>query len=345
MAYYLPDLPVTHPATNASDIDVRVVIGICTCNRPELLRKLLRRLEKISLDQLDPSALLILVADNMPLAATGSGSDQKRAPESAREICEKASEHLPLRLVYLEEERRGISFARNRIVDETLTLGADLLAFIDDDDLPDPDWLIRLIERQQETGAEIVMGNRIFLLPENAENRVQQRLKQPRMCNETRIWKENGLPHQLSTCNVLIHGQVLTRLAKNGPVFDPVFALMGGGDADFFCRAHRAGTTFARAEQSIIQFRVWPHRATLGGIMRRKFKGGFSQGLLVRRYLSFRHRLRWLAEVMWRLVRSCLTLPIELLTASRATRGISKIGWALGALYGFVGGRYDYYRQ
>ena len=332
LAYYLPDLPVASAADDATDIAVRIVIGICTCNRPQLLARLLRRLEKISLDDIDPSTVLIVVADNMP-------------DKSVQAICDDARAYLPLRLVYLEEHQRGISHARNRIVDKTLALGADCLAFIDDDDLPDPDWLVRLIERQNETSAEIVMGNRIYVLPETAEPSVRERLKQPRMFNDTKIWKENGLPHQLSTCNVLIRRETLARLAESGPVFDPVFALMGGGDADFFCRAHRSGSSFARAEHSFIQFRVWPHRATLRGILRRKFKGGFSQGLLVRRYLSNRHRIRWIGEVFWRLIRSILVLPVECLTKTKASRAVSKIGWAIGALYGFAGGQYDYYRN
>jgi len=319
--------------TNAavpSRSELRVVIGICTCNRRELLSRVLDRLEQIELGGLDPKHLRIVVVDNFPNG-------------EVKALCDAASRKLPVPLIFLEEPRRGISFARNRIVRETLALDADCLAFIDDDDLPEPDWLVHLLDRLGETGADIIMGNRVYELPDNAALCVKDRLNQPTMTNDTKTWKSNGLPHQLSTCNVLIRRHVLELMARTGHVFDPVFALMGGGDADFFCRARRAGFSFARAEKSFIQFRVWEHRATLRGVLHRKFKGGFSQGLLVRRYLGVQQMLQWLAEVLWRLSRSLLTMPLEAFSASRGTRGMSKIGWSLGALYGFIGGRYDYY--
>lgn len=310
--------------------ELRVVVGICTCNRLDLLSRVLERLEQIELGALNAQNVWIVVVDNYPNGAV-------------KALCERAADKLPVPLIFLEERRRGISFARNRIVRETLALDAHCLAFIDDDDLPEPDWLVHLLDRLSETKADIIMGNRVYEVPENAAYCVKDRLKQPGMTNSTKTWKNNGLPHQLSTCNVLIQRRVLEYMSRVGHVFDPVFALMGGGDADFFCRARLAGFQFARAEKSFIQFRVWEHRATLKGVLHRKFKGGFSQGLLVRRYLGFQQIMQWLVEVNWRMLRSIATLPIEIFSKSRGTRGLSKIGWSLGALYGFVGGRYDYY--
>ena len=309
---------------------MRVIVGICTCNRLELLSRVLDRLQTMELGALDPHQVLIVVVDNCPNG-------------EVKALCEHATGKLPVPLIFLEEPRRGISFARNRIVRETLALDAECLAFIDDDDLPEPDWLIHLLDRQGATGADVIMGNRVYEVPECVAFCVKDRLKQPRMTNDTKTWKRNGLPHQLSTCNVLIQRRVLEVMSRAGHVFDPVFALMGGGDADFFCRARLAGFRFARAEKSFIQFRVWEHRATLKGVLHRKFKGGFSQGLLVRRYLGFQQMLHWLVEVLWRLLRSVVTLPLDVISKSRGTRGLSKIGWSLGALYGFFGGRYDYY--
>lgn len=309
---------------------MQVSVGICTCDRDALLRQVLSRLVDIDLGPLAPEDVLIIVINNRPNAAT-------------RRLCEAAAATLPVRLRYVEEPSQGISFARNRAIAEALADGADALAFIDDDDLPAPDWLRRLVERQLETGADIVMGNRQYVMPDEVQESLRDRLRQADTTDDTELWKSNGLPHRLSTCNVLIVRSTLERMGAAGPVFDPVFALMGGGDADFFCRAKRDGAAFARAERSYIAFRVWPERATARGLRRRKFKGGMSQGLLVRRYVFGTDRLTWLLALAWRLMLTTLVLPMTLFSRAANSKGTSKLFWTLGAIYGFAGGRFDYY--
>ena len=129
-----------------------------------------------------------------------------------------------------------------------------------------------------------------------------------------------------------------------GPVFDPRFALMGGGDADFFCRAKLAGASFARAERSFINYRLPAERLTTNGLVRRRFKKGVSQGILARRYVTGRKRWRWLGKSSSRLLGSLSILPLRLVSRDRLVRGLTELSVASGAFYGFLGGRYDYYR-
>ncbi|MGI9590846.1 MAG: glycosyltransferase family 2 protein, partial [Myxococcota bacterium] len=124
---------------------VKVSICICTCSRPAMLGRLLGSLRDVELGALEASAVEIVVVDNDP-----SGS--------ARAVCETAAARLPFPIHFAEESRRGIAFARDRLVREALARGADFLALLDDDDVPERDWLRRLLERQQETGAEVVAG-------------------------------------------------------------------------------------------------------------------------------------------------------------------------------------------
>lgn len=315
----------------AGQRSILVTIGICTCNRDAFLGELLARLEQIDLGTLSPQAVEVVVVDNRPNDAT-------------RAVCEAAAVRLPVRLRYVAEPERGISPARNRVVAETLATAAEWLAFIDDDDWPEPDWLRQLLDRQAVAGAEIVMGNSKREVPEDASASARARLGQRQVTNDLPIWDRYGLPRRLATHNVLIHRSVLERMRAIGAVFDPRFALMGGGDADFFCRAKLAGASFARAERSFINYRLPAERLTTNGLVRRRFKKGVSQGILARRYVTGRKRWRWLGKSSSRLLGSLSILPLRLVSRDRLVRGLTELSVASGAFYGFLGGRYDYYR-
>jgi glycosyltransferase involved in cell wall biosynthesis len=132
------------------DRDMTVVI--CTRDRPLGLRATLASLQR----QTDPD-FRVLVVEN--------GS----SPESA-EVVEKLG--LP-RCEYVVEQRPGLSRARNRALDAVRT---DLVAWIDDDEIADPDWVRRLKEgfaHREEPAA--VCG---LMLPAELESEAQARFEQ-----------------------------------------------------------------------------------------------------------------------------------------------------------------------
>ena len=311
---------------------MKFMVGICTCDRLPLLRSLLRHLCEIRLDSLASAQVEILVVDNKPTGEVAT-------------LCRDLARAMPVPLHFVEERRRGISYARDRAVVEALERDADFLCFIDDDDRPELDWLVDLARRQGSTGVDIVVGNRVYV--EDAANfdKLDAGEPDPRTRNETKIWKSNGLPNLLSTCNVLISRNILERLACEGPVFDPLFGLMGGEDADFFMRARGMGADIARADRSLVRKRVWLERATVRGVMRRKFRSGCSEGHLVRRYVNGGQRLRWFAAIGGRFLRSGGALFAGLFAASKRGKALSKLAWCCGAVFGYAGGNYRYYEQ
>ncbi len=102
---------------------MNIAACICSCNRTELIERLLNSLRAIDLGGRNPRDVTIIVVDNNP---TGE----------SRAVGESASDSLPVALHLVKEPKRGISFARNRAVSEAPNHGADFLACIDDDDLP-----------------------------------------------------------------------------------------------------------------------------------------------------------------------------------------------------------------
>ena len=55
---------------------------------------------------------------------------------------------------YFIEDNRGISHARNRLVKESKN--ADFLAFIDDDETAEPQWLDELLSLMKQTDADAI---------------------------------------------------------------------------------------------------------------------------------------------------------------------------------------------
>ena len=186
-------------------------------------------------------------------------------------MCERVASRLPVALRFAEEKQRGISFARNRAIDEALRGGADHVAFIDDDDIPEPDWLIRLADKQKQTEADIVLGiwrwAHTLNVPQWSKG---LRLFDPPCRNEPNRF---GVPKQ-GTGNVLIGREILQKMASSGAVFSPEFALTGGEDRDFAIRAHRSGASFVLTEKSIINRGFEIDRLTVGGVLKRGFRSG-----------------------------------------------------------------------
>jgi succinoglycan biosynthesis protein ExoM len=308
---------------------MRIAICICTCDRPNTLQGLLNVLADMELGQLPPSELFVVVVDNRP-------------DGRALAVCERAAARLPCPLYFAEEPERGISFARNRAVSTALAHDAAFIAFIDDDDLPRPDWLVHLVDRQRVTGADLVHG--IWQVPENLSIPKSFRgikfLKPPEFDRMNRWGTLSGA----ATCNVLMGRRVVERLGQEGPVFRPEFALTGAGDTDFFIRARLAGFKFAVAADSVV-FREWDAaRLTWRGVLRRAFRIGSTSMQICRAHDSPADCDSKRRDAEREMRRQIVALPGSLFKPKRLAKRLSQIAWSLGVLHASAGRRYRYYR-
>jgi len=70
-------------------------------------------------------------------------------------VVRRAAPSMPFPTRVIAEPRRGVSFARNRAVDESR---GDLCAFIDGDCLADPNWLVEHARAYHQHAADLVTG-------------------------------------------------------------------------------------------------------------------------------------------------------------------------------------------
>ena len=308
---------------------LKTAICICTCNRPQLFERLLRSMRAIDLGGSDPSGFEIVVVDNNPTGQTQA-------------ICDRLAADLPMALHFDREDRRGISLARNKAIDAALERGAGLIAFIDDDDVPEPDWLLRLLERQRQTGADMVFG----CWRVSADLQVSEWLKGIRHYQGLRLYVKNvyGLPEWAGTYNVLVGRSVLEKLAALGPVFSPEFGLIGSEDTDFFIRIRNAGGKYAIAKDSLINKHFEASRLTFTGVVKGGFRHGSSAMHLARRHTTEDQARGKRNKAFRRMCTSFLLLPLRVFSKQLLMHEIYNICGRAGTLHGYMGYRYHYYK-
>lgn len=104
----------------------QICVCICTYKRPELLARLLSKLEEQETEGLFDYAVVIVDND---------------AFESARHAVETCARQSRISLSYYVEAEQNIAMARNKAVENAK---GEFVAFIDDDELPSQDWLLNL---------------------------------------------------------------------------------------------------------------------------------------------------------------------------------------------------------
>lgn len=120
-----------------------ITVAFCTYKRANRLEKLVAALRAQSC----PIPFEILAVNN-------------NSPDNTLEVLEKLQQQPGAPLRFVTESAPGIVPARNRAIDETLN--SDVLVFIDDDELPECDWLAAasnaiLSERAECVGGRIVI--------------------------------------------------------------------------------------------------------------------------------------------------------------------------------------------
>lgn len=253
-------------AQAAEEPRVQVSVVIPTFRREHLLPRLLERCA--GQGGLGPRALEVVVVDNTPEA-------------TARPIVLPVAAASPVSIRYVHEPRPGISHARNRGVAEAR---GELIAFIDDDELPAPGWLEDLLRTQRAYRADVVLGpvrpvfdraparwaanfRRFFAQTSDAPTGTAIGPNNPfRLGRADRLCRR-----PLASNNALL---VKARCFEGPEPFDPRLGLSGGEDTLFFTRLHREGRKIVWCKEALVHERIARERLTPGFLLRRKFRDG-----------------------------------------------------------------------
>ncbi|MEM8664395.1 MAG: glycosyltransferase [Pseudomonadota bacterium] len=241
----------------------RVTVAALTYNRPQGLKRLLDHLEKLDLGAAEAeTAVDVVIVDNS-------------VEGNAAEAVLKRAETYRFPLHYAHETERGIAQARNLALQEASRRGGHRLAFIDDDEYPEPLWLARMMRIADETRAEIVVG---ALVPDFEVPPPLWLVRGEFLAIDA---LDDGAPVPVgNTSNVLFDVAFANR---NDVRFDPSFALTGGEDTLFFDEMVRAGAKMVFCRTGVVHETIAPVRNTLLWNARRWMRSGNTDGRIAMR--------------------------------------------------------------
>jgi succinoglycan biosynthesis protein ExoM len=298
-----------------------VTVGILTYRRPDSLARTLNSLRTVVADDAASTWRLhdVLVVDN------------DRTPSARDTVARIARAGYPLPVRYVHEPAPGLAAARNRAIDEA---GAEVLAFIDDDETAVADWPGGLLRTMHATGAALVGGP----VRTSFEHRPPEWVTDGDFFG--RPEPADGTPQNwLRSGNLAID---LGLVAAHGLRFDPRFGLTGGEDTDFSLRARQAGLGLQWSATAVVTEWVGPERTTLRWLTRRERRATANWVRAeVGQHPGAGRRVLVAARGTARLAQGAALVVAGTLGRRRAmaARGLLRASRGLGAFAGLAGGR------
>ena len=300
--------------------DRRVSVCVATCGRPVGLGSLLGTLETLEIPA--GVTLQVVVVDNDPNG-------------SAKAVCDEVVARHAYPLRYVVEKRRGIPFARNAAIEVALA-DSDFIAFIDDDDTPEADWLAELLRVQDYYKVDVVTGPCLPRYVEAPPRWVVEGAFHERPRHPT-----GTLRHVAFTGNALVRSSIFENFDRH---FDESMALSGGEDEEFFARVFASGFQIIWADNAIVHESVPASRSTVRWLVQRGFRVGTTSA-----WVQLKHRsssvLRLLAHGVFCMVKGTgLALTFPLRGRAVAVEGLRVFSYGLGRIAGSSGYLHQEYR-
>ena len=237
--------PAASELTNRA---ARVLVAICTRDRPHLLQSCLDSVcaqiphEGAEMD-------LLVVENNDRLTCQDIVERQRQT--SGRTI------HLVL------EPELGIPFARNRCGIWGQESGYDWILLIDDDEIARKDWFRAMVDASRAFTADVFHGPVISVYPTDAPSWIMGARKRSR--------PTGAVMTKAATNNTMVSARVF---APDGYAlsFDPNLRFSGGEDTDFFLRLSKAGGKILWINEAVVEEPVNDGRLSLKWQLQRTFR-------------------------------------------------------------------------
>lgn len=292
-----------------------LTIVICTYNRHDLLRKTLASIARLR--NPDGIGLDVIVVDN--------SNDENALP-----LVAALQADMPFRLSALAAHPANISVARNAGAAAAKT---GCVAFIDDDQQLDPDWLVVVSRALAVYPHDVLFGavEPVHERPERVTPIVQgmfsRWLDAPEGTGMLPMGPRKTPGITLGSGNSIFRRSALT----DAMPFDPAFGNGGGEDYDLFCRLQRRGLRFGWVPAAKVFEFVPASRCAPDYMAGRLFAGGQAFALAVSRNSAFPRIERWRQRAI-ALAQLALLLPRAVL--ARDAKARTELRWRRAAVLG-----------
>ena len=218
-------------ASPALESSIAIVVCIPSFRRPQHLRLTLQSLAS----QRTGRRFAVVIVEN--------DVERRESLAVAVDIFEREI----LQGVCVVEPRQGNCHAINAAFETALQAfpSARHVLMVDDDEIASPEWLGRMVDAAETTGADVIGGP---VWPDFDDGRTRHLRQHPAF---RPAYDASGPVPVIYGCgNCLITRSVFDRLGL--PAFDLRFNFLGGGDTDFFVRCREAGMRFHWVAEAVI---------------------------------------------------------------------------------------------
>lgn len=297
----------------------RISVCILTRMREAGLARALEGVAKQRVPSCDFAQIRVIVVDNDP-------------GRSGQAVCDRLRSTYPWLLDFALEPIVGIPHARNRALEMALATD-DLIAFLDDDEVPSERWLAELLRVRREYSADVVFGPVEPYFPEPVPRWIERGGFFDREVYPTGTVRSIGW-----TNNVLISTSILRR---SGIRFDEAYRFSGGSDNVFFRRVYQEGYRMVWADEALAAEWIPRSRATLKWLAMRHFRNGVLEGRRGSRVRRLQATGIGVARIGFGAGCAVVFLPFGRHLSAKAIRWAS---YGLGLVYGAAGWHFDEYR-
>ena len=289
----------------------KICILIATYKRKLSLIKLLNSIKNLDIPSNTDLQILITLNDNLDYSKILKIFKNK------------------LKIRFIRERKKGISFARNKYLNEVRSKNFNYFAFFDDDVQVDKKWLVEMLKFIKNNKVDIIGGPQLT----KSSSILSQLL--------VRYERHRSKVRWVSTNNCFVKKKVL----KNNIKFSEKLNLIGGEDQLFFLLKKNKGFKISWNKNAKVFEEKNIYRETLSWFIRRNFRYGASSSIIYKNAYGYTIGMYFLImKIILDLIRLLFYFVISIgLSKKNFYKFIMYLSRFFGSICGLIGFQYKEY--
>jgi hypothetical protein len=288
-----------------------------------MLRKLVDSIANIGTNNSEFNISRIIITDN---------DIEKSAELTVSELVDRYSG--TLNISYVHCPSKGLANVRNELLKEALKTQADFIAFIDDDEYPDSEWLNELLVTSLKNNADLTTGPKIPVFESKVPKSISCWFKEHEHENDERI-------NHIDTGNLLIRTQ---SLLKNNVWFDTDFNKTGGEDTYFGYEMIKKGSTIYWSKNAIVYETIPENKSKIRWLITKQYSFANIYTYIIKRDKDYLKLSRKFFVSFFYIFSGIISLVITPFPLKNRYWGLMKISSGFGGITGLLNIRYNMYR-
>lgn len=290
----------------------KIGIFIPTCQRIDMLKNLLENLINNEFIRNNCDNIFIYVVDN---------DKNKSSKDTVENLRSK-------QIKYFVEKERGYSIIRNKCIEIAKIEDCDYLVFIDDDEYPCKEWLLKLYNKALLENLDAVIGPVYLHVDDNLPKWI----------------KDNKQDFDRIDEKARYTGNIILKMSSIRDItFDNNFNNYGGEDVQFFKDMEEKKMTRIMFEKEAKVFEYLPlERTKLIYFIKRGFRSGISDVIANKKFYGLTVNLKLLSKAIINIIIGFIyIIPTIFMGKNEIRKKLMIIAKGFGRLYGLIFIKYN----